>query len=249
MGPAFWISLVYFCASVVWITGSDWLLSVLFPQGFAILSMCKGWGFVLLTSLLLYVVLRREGARRDRVEAALRRTAIHDSLTGLLNRSCFLDVLGRALALSTRDGGTLGVIFLDLDGFKMVNDRLGHTCGDQLLIEASGRIVERIRSSDSAARFGGDEFVMMVRGSAKGIDALAWRLVEAMRLPFRLDGDDIRISASAGVALFPEDGLTPAQLLIAADRAMYRGKADGRDRVGQTVPRALRSQGGCQEQG
>jgi diguanylate cyclase (GGDEF)-like protein len=231
MRTAFRIAATYFLVSVIWVAGSDWILS-LGPQRFSIvLGLFKAWGFVGLSSLLLFFLLQEESRKRDRIEQALRRHAIHDSLTGLLNRSCFMENLEKAVALAERDGVAVGVVFVDLDGFKDVNDRLGHDVGDQLLMEVGRRIQGLIRSADSAARFGGDEFVLLVRSAADGLPVLAWRLVEAMRTPFLLAGQQVEISASVGYALYPEDGLKSTQLLRAADMAMYSVKERGKNNV------------------
>jgi diguanylate cyclase (GGDEF)-like protein len=231
MRTAFRIAAIYFLVSVIWVAGSDWLLSFSPSRFFAVLGLLKGWGFVGLTSLLLFFLLQDESRKRDGVEQALRRHAIHDSLTGLLNRSCFMENLEKAVALAERNGAAIGVVFLDLDGFKDVNDRLGHDIGDQLLMEVGQRIGGLIRSADSAARFGGDEFVLLVRSDAEGLPVLAWRLVEAMRAPFLLAGQQVEISASVGYALYPNDGLKSTQLLRAADMAMYRVKENGKNNV------------------
>ncbi|MDR3439500.1 GGDEF domain-containing protein [Telmatospirillum sp.] len=226
MRTAFKIAVVYFLVSVVWVGGSDWALARLFPKIFPTISLYKGWGFVLMTSLLLFLLLRNENRKRDEVERALRQHAIHDSLTGLLNRSCFMETLEKAIAQAERDDASIGVIFFDLDGFKEVNDQLGHDAGDRLLIEVGQRVLGLIRSADSAARFGGDEFVLLVRGDSDGVAALAWRLLEAMRRPFILDGSEIHVSTSVGYALYPDDGQKSTQLLRAADMAMYHVKGN-----------------------
>lgn len=225
------ISVVYLVFSIVWIGGSDWTLATLFRDQFPVISIYKGWVFVLVTAALLYGLMRGEAHKRDKIEGELRSQAIYDSLTGLLNRNCFLENLEKAIALAEREGASVGVIFLDLDGFKVVNDRYGHHVGDELLIEVGKRLIELTRSADSAARFGGDEFVLLVRNDAKGTEVLARRLVEAMRRPFALRCGDVVATASVGYALFPEHGRQSKQLLRAADMAMYRVKEGGKDAV------------------
>ncbi|WP_158240828.1 GGDEF domain-containing protein [Telmatospirillum siberiense] len=226
------ISVVYLAFSVAWIGGSDWALSLLFPSHFPLISLYKGWVFALVTALLLYGLMRREAAKRDRVERELRSLAVYDSLTGLLNRNCFIENLDKAIALAERDGSPLGVLFMDLDGFKEVNDRFGHQVGDELLIEVGKRLLFLTRSADSAARFGGDEFVLLVHNDAKGTETLASRLVEAMRAPFFLRSGEVRTTASVGYALFPEHGRQSRALLRAADMAMYKVKDSGKNDAG-----------------
>jgi diguanylate cyclase (GGDEF)-like protein len=230
------ISVVYLVISIAWIGGSDWILSTLFPSNFPIISLYKGWVFVAITALMLHALMRSEARKRDRIEGDLRSLAVYDSLTGLFNRTCFIETLEKAIALAERDGSSVGVIFLDLDGFKAVNDRYGHHVGDELLIEVGKRLIELTRTADSAARFGGDEFVLLVHNDASGTEVLARRLVEAMRRPFDLRGVVVSITASAGYALFPEHGRQGKQLLRLADMAMYRVKEGGKDDVGCAMP-------------
>jgi diguanylate cyclase (GGDEF)-like protein len=226
------IAVVYLTLSIVWVGGSDWIFSRLFPAQFPEISLYKGWIFVVITAILLYGLMRGEAGKRDRIESDLRSLAINDPLTGLLNRACFIENLERAIALADRNGSSVGVIFLDLDGFKAVNDRYGHHVGDELLIEVGNRLLELTRAADSAARFGGDEFVLLVHDDGDGVEALARRLVEAMRRSFVLRGDNVFVTASAGYALYPEHGRQGKQLLRAADMAMYRVKESGKNDVG-----------------
>ena len=229
------ISVVYLIVSILWIGGSDWTFSHFFPDEFLTISVYKGWVFAAITAGLLYGLMRREGDKRDKVEKTLRSMAVNDPLTGLLNRVCFVENLEKAIAQASRNGSTLGVIFLDLDGFKAVNDLYGHEAGDELLIDVAKRLLELTRAADSAARFGGDEFVLLVHNDSRGVETLARRLVEAMRSPFTLCGREIFITASVGYALFPGHGRLGKQLLRAADLAMYRVKEGGKDDVGAAV--------------
>jgi diguanylate cyclase (GGDEF)-like protein len=172
------------------------------------------------------------GARRLR-ESEWRHRSMHDPLTGLPNRTLFLDRLTQSLARARRSGRPLAVIFLDLDDFKLVNDRLGHAAGDLLLQGLAPRLASVLRVEDTLARFGGDEFVVLcedLSGTAEAL-ALADRLRDALAVPCRVGEHEHLVSCSMGVALSsPAYWGAPEALVRDADAAMYRAKAGGRDR-------------------
>ena len=170
--------------------------------------------------------------QRDRVNSAIRHSALHDGLTGLPNRVLFLDRLGHALSQAERRRRTVAVIFLDLDRFKLVNDSLGHQAGDQLLLAATERIVGVLRPEDTLARFAGDEFVVLCEGLRDEHDAtaVADRLTEAFADPFRLGQREQFVSASMGIAMPRRPDQTAEELIRDADAAMYRAKERGRAR-------------------
>lgn len=170
----------------------------------------------------------RERANAERLE----HMAFHDPLTGLANRALFVDRAAQALARSGRFPGTIAVMFIDLDRFKFVNDNFGHAAGDDLLAAVAERLRSVLRPSDTVARFGGDEFVVLCEGLAGEIEAvgLASRLIDSMSAPFSLACGEIALSGSAGVALASGPGDDPAALLRDADTAMYRAKGSGRNR-------------------
>jgi diguanylate cyclase (GGDEF)-like protein/PAS domain S-box-containing protein len=161
----------------------------------------------------------------------LHHLAHHDPLTGLPNRLLFNDRLENAIELAGRNGKRCLLLFLDLDGFKLINDTLGHAVGDQLLSQVGERLRNVLRSSDTIARVGGDEFVVLA-GSTNPDYAvqLAKKILEQLRLPIMVAGQSISISGSLGIAVFPENGTDPQQLMRAADMAMYTAKAEGRNR-------------------
>lgn len=229
--PAGRLTAIYLLAALVWVGGSDWLFSTMFPQHFAVISLYKGWAFVVVTAGLLYSMLVREFQQRDSVEKQLRSMAVRDPLTGLLNRASFAEQLERAVARAKRHSLMVGLIFIDLDGFKSVNDAHGHHVGDELLKEASHRLTSLIRAGDVAARFGGDEFVVMVQGEPgkDDIRSLCQRLLEVMRKPFLTAAGEVSLTASIGYARFPEDAEEGELLLRAADLAMYRAKSHGKN--------------------
>jgi diguanylate cyclase (GGDEF)-like protein/PAS domain S-box-containing protein len=174
----------------------------------------------------------RDLSDQKRVEAQLEHQALHDPLTGLPNRLMLTDRLDQALARVRRNGRMCGVLFVDLDRFKSVNDTLGHTVGDQLLIESVARIQAAVRETDTVARLGGDEFVVVceeIEGVHHATD-LAQRIINALQVPFRFGDDDTNLSASIGLAL-SADGIVTADVILGnADIAMYRAKENGRSR-------------------
>jgi diguanylate cyclase (GGDEF)-like protein len=189
-------------------------------------------GSALIAVLVLWRITR--GAReRQHAEIQLRFMAQHDELTRLPNRTLLRERLEFALARARRAEGIVAVIFLDLDGFKQVNDGLGHDVGDHLLEQAAIRLTEAVRPTDTVARFGGDEFVVLAEdvGSYEGAHALAERLRTSLAEPFHLGRQEVFISASLGVAFADEPDASPEVLLQHADAAMYRAKEAGRDRV------------------
>ena len=160
----------------------------------------------------------------------LTQLALHDTLTGLPNRILLADRIDQAMHLTQEQGGCFALMFIDLDGFKPVNDAFGHHMGDQLLREVSLRLREDLRSHDTLARIGGDEFVLLVQLN-EPTDALrlAARQVGLISQAFRVGEHDLQISASIGIAVFPGNGLTPQELLMNADAAMYHAKGTGKN--------------------
>ncbi len=169
-------------------------------------------------------------ARLRREAIVLSHRSLHDQLTGLPNRTLFYDRLEQALARLTRDPALVGVLFLDLDGFKSCNDRLGHQAGDRLLVEVAARLQACIRATDTAARFGGDEFLVLLEdlGDENEVEQLANRIRVALALPYDLDGFLVELSAAIGVAATHDAGALPDELIRTADEAMLREKAGAR---------------------
>jgi len=171
---------------------------------------------------------------QQRSQRRMEHKAMHDPLTGLPNRTTLMNRLDQALARPAEGGGPgLAVLFLDLDGFKAVNDTHGHDAGDRLLIAAARRIRRCVRASDTVARIGGDEFILLLPGvdAPDQALALAEKVRTALALPFEQDGVALRVSSSIGVALAPEHGTSARELCACADRAMYRAKHEGRNAV------------------
>ena len=177
-----------------------------------------------------YVISYRDVGERKRLEARLQHDALHDALTGLPNRALFLDRLSVAFTRRSRSRGlNCGVLFLDLDRFKEINDTLGHAAGDALLVAVAERLRGALRPQDTAARLGGDEFAILVENilSVSGIEIVASRVLEAMGREFEVCGHTIHASASIGVAIAGPDHAVPELLIRDADFAMYRAKQDG----------------------
>jgi diguanylate cyclase (GGDEF)-like protein/PAS domain S-box-containing protein len=162
----------------------------------------------------------------------LARLALYDHLTGLPNRTLFADRLDRAIGLAKRAGSVFSLGYIDLDNFKEVNDTLGHQAGDQLLQMVAARLLRCVRDSDTVSRQGGDEFLaLLLDCSDENASILcAHKLLDTLSAPYLIDGKELRVSATVGIALYPFDATEARSLLQAADAAMYRGKSAGRGR-------------------
>ncbi len=177
--------------------------------------------------------LRHEVQRRQDAEERIRELAYYDTLTELPNRNLFYDRLQQAVNHAERTDSGLALCFIDLDGFKAINDDHGHMVGDELLRSVAARLRETVRASDTVARFGGDEFVVLLpeAGDPETARHLTQVLYDSIRQPYELNSCTILISASIGITLYPTDEQNVRDLLSAADAAMYRGKQSGKDCV------------------
>ncbi|MFI5647299.1 putative bifunctional diguanylate cyclase/phosphodiesterase [Kitasatospora sp. NPDC051705] len=180
-------------------------------------------------TVLGLVLTLRDVTQQRQMERELTHRAFHDSLTGLANRVLFQDRVGHALSRGERSGAVTGVLFIDLDDFKVVNDTQGHAVGDELLVAVSLRISTALRTSDTAARLGGDEFAVLVEDALRpgDVDAIADGVLAVFGEPFKLSAGAVRVTASIGVAT-TEDSVDAAELLTHADLALYSAKAAGR---------------------
>ena len=170
-------------------------------------------------------------SERKQAEEQVKHLAFHDPLTNLPNRLLFNDRLTLAVAQAHRHNQRLAVLFLDLDRFKVINDSLGHSIGDELLRQVAERIQEYVREGDTVARLGGDEFTLLVPGISAEEDAakIARKICEAIHDPFWIDGRELFVTTSVGVSVYPSDGHDGETLVRNADSAMYRAKDQGRD--------------------
>jgi diguanylate cyclase (GGDEF)-like protein/PAS domain S-box-containing protein len=184
------------------------------------------------------VLTMRDISERKTLDSELRRQALHDTLTGLPNKVLFDDRVAHALGRADRASGSVAVLFLDLDNFKLVNDSLGHTVGDELLVAVTARLVSVVKSGDTVARFGGDEFVVLLEDD--DVDAAAHivseRFHQALAEPFEVNGEAIPLHASIGIAIGQAGACSPNQLLRDADLAMYVAKRNGRGRSERFAP-------------
>lgn len=178
------------------------------------------------------LAIGRNIAQQLATEESLRHLATHDALTGLPNRSLLSDRLGMAMAQARRTGKGFAVLALDLDGFKKINDALGHPIGDILLREAGTRLRSTLRDTDTLARVGGDEFIAVLPSALTEaeIQIVARRMIAAIQLPFEIEGHALYVSTSIGVATYPDHGDNEVKLLAHADTALYRAKETGKAR-------------------
>jgi diguanylate cyclase (GGDEF)-like protein/PAS domain S-box-containing protein len=179
------------------------------------------------------LVTSRDITERKRFEEQLSHQAFHDALTGLPNRLLFMDRIEHALARAIRRPGAVAVLFLDLDRFKVINDSLGHAAGDELLIGVGQRLALCVRPGDTVARFGGDEFAVLLEDVDHPSDAtrVAERIIESLRRPFALGTREVFVSASAGITFNTAGRSSPMEMLQDADVALYRAKLGGRARA------------------
>lgn len=177
-----------------------------------------------------YAAIKEDVTEQKAAQAQIYTLANFDVLTKLPNRARFNEHLERVLALSKQQESVFSLMFLDLDHFKDVNDSLGHAVGDLLLISASNRIKLALREEDVVSRLGGDEFIILLQGSdARGAERVAQKLLEAITIPFEIEGYTLSLSVSIGITVYPIDGVDAQTLVKNADSAMYRAKDEGRN--------------------
>ncbi|MBF8160773.1 EAL domain-containing protein [Pseudomonas mendocina] len=216
-----------YCAAAGSGLGSGWLASLVVVVTLAVLAIA------LLTSILDARLEARTALLSQslaRANAELTELALHDGLTKLPNRLLLEDRIGQSILKVQRNGGHFALLFMDLDGFKPVNDAFGHHIGDQLLVAVAQRLCANLRAQDSLARIGGDEFVLLAElRQADDAASVAGQVVSLLSQPFRVDEHELRVSTSVGIAVYPGDGSNQQELLINADAAMYHAKGLGKN--------------------
>ncbi len=177
------------------------------------------------------LVLARDITERKRAQQKLERQANYDAVTGLPNRILVQDRLVQAMKVAARKDASVGIMFIDVDRFKNVNDTMGHAVGDMLLIEIAQRLRQVVREADTVARLGGDEFLIVLKeiSSAEDAERVAQKVIQVMNEPFLLEGKEVYLGASIGITLYPRDGDDHHELLRHADAAMYKAKHEGRN--------------------
>lgn len=177
----------------------------------------------------LRISIVRDIRDRQAAQARIHHLAHHDALTGLPNRMSFMEHLDQRMAQARRADESLALLFIDLDDFKRVNDSLGHLVGDRLLQTVAQRITDSLRGSDRVARFGGDEFMVLLGGvhTRADVEDVARKLLEAIERPIEVDARWLSVTPSVGIALFPAQAQSPGELIMNADSAMYQAKAHG----------------------
>lgn len=190
---------------------------------------------IALVIVTVFVVGRRRSGR------LMGYLAQYDPLTGLINRTLFQDRVNGALSRARRDGGLITIMFIDVDGFKDVNDRFGHAVGDELLRQVAGRLIGVLRDSDTVARLGGDEFTVILEGGRRVEDAgrVATKILRTIGSPYTVGNTEMVITVSIGISMYPVDGDDYEELMAGADTAMYQAKAAGRNTY-QYFTRSLR---------
>ncbi|SDD26169.1 PAS domain S-box-containing protein/diguanylate cyclase (GGDEF) domain-containing protein [Paenibacillus sp. UNCCL117] len=207
------------------------MLQAVMPDGARLWLEVRGFPVHVEEGHVAAAVSARDITPYKQQEERLTRLAYYDALTGLPNRRLFQDRFMQAMHIAKRYHHKLGILYIDLDDFKRINDKYGHSVGDELLTAAASRLSHSIRDPDTVCRMGGDEFVVLVQQVDQTDDMIkiGRRISEALRQPFDIGGHHIRISSSIGAALYPQDGYDGETLLQCADNAMYASKQLGKN--------------------
>jgi diguanylate cyclase (GGDEF)-like protein/PAS domain S-box-containing protein len=186
----------------------------------------------------LFTGMLRDISEQKLAQQQIEKLAHYDALTHLPNRTLFYDRIGQAIMMAKRNHRSIVLMYIDLDGFKQVNDTLGHHTGDLLLVEVAKRLRLCVRESDTLARLGGDEFTVILNDTheREDMEMLAKKIIESIDHPFQMEGQSVNIGVSIGIARYPDDASTTGTLLIVADKAMYAAKAVGKNSYRFGIP-------------
>jgi diguanylate cyclase (GGDEF)-like protein/PAS domain S-box-containing protein len=186
----------------------------------------------------LFTGMLRDISEQKLAQQQIEQLAHYDALTHLPNRTLFYDRLGQAIIIAKRNQRSIMLMYIDMDGFKQVNDMMGHHAGDLLLVEVAKRLRLCVRESDTLARLGGDEFTVILNDThePEDMEMLAKKIIESIAHPFVLEGRAVNIGVSIGIARYPDDASTTGTLLIVADKAMYAAKAAGKNTYRFGIP-------------
>lgn len=250
IGAFFWNFRAFVLRSLFWVTGATGAVLLAVSQGRTQAEEMIEIPLLTLILVMVFIIasfraktqreLEREHAalkqaleERQTLEEALLHQAFYDKLTGLPNRALLFDRLQHTFLEAVRHQLALSLLFVDLDGFKSVNDRFGHAVGDQLLVEVAKRMLSVVRDEDTVARLGGDEFTVLIKNPHSMDEAigLAKRILEKISEPYQINGMSFDISASIGVSMRYPKGDKPEDLLREADDAMYQAKSSGKSKI------------------
>ena len=250
VGAFFWRFRAFVLRSLFWVTGATAAVALAVFQGRTQAEEMIEIPLLSIILLMVFIIasfrtkaqhelerehreLKQALEERQALQEALLHQAFYDKLTGLPNRALLFDRLQQAFLEAVRHQQALALLFVDLDGFKFVNDRFGHAIGDQLLVEVAKRMLSAVREEDTVARLGGDEFTVLIKNPFSldiSMD-MANRVLERILEPYRINGIDLSISASIGVSMKYPKGDQPEDLLREADGAMYQAKSSGKSKI------------------
>ena len=226
-----YIPVIYFVASCIWVyaTNATIFYYIHDPESARWFATYKGWLFIILSSVGLHFIINVCLDSLDKQHKTILKLAFIDQLTNVSTRQVFIDRVEQLLKISGRNESCFGLIFIDIDNFKAINDTYGHLVGDQVLIETASRLKYTLRQSDTISRFGGDEFLVLVPDirCKDGLIRIKDKVTKAFCLPFEMgvnNKDKVQVSLSFGIALFPDDGNVLDDLIKVADEDMYRDK-------------------------
>jgi len=222
-----YIPFIYLAFGILWIAATDWTMFsyTIDFQTISTISTYKGWLFIFITFIFIFILVKKVAFRLRDSNTQIAKLSLSDQLTGLPNRYVIIDRIERLIIASRRHDLDFGIIFIDIDDFKTINDTLGHVAGDTLLKEFGERLTSAVRQADTVSRFGGDEFLILLPSIADSIDLVISKIQAKLNADFLTQKNTgLVVNASMGAALFPRDGTKLEELLLHADHHMYKSK-------------------------